>query len=135
MKLIRSQKNKFTRIYFSFSIILVAIGFSLLAAPGDFVKYVKIEELDFKIPEVVKTSLTPNLKYYSIYSDKFPITYLEFSMYSCEADTANNGIEIPQLLGEVLKFGGSKNLPDEAFNTKLESLGASFSVTSDYDKI
>ena len=66
MKSIRSQKNKFTRIYFSFSIILLAIGFSLLAAPGDFVKDVKIEELEFKIPEVAKTDLTPNLKYYSI---------------------------------------------------------------------
>ena len=135
MKSIRSQKNKFTRIYFSFSIILVAIGFSLLAAPGDFVKDVKIEELEFKIPEVAKTDLTPNLKSYSIFSDKFPISYLEISFYAGEADTANKGIEIPQLLGEVLKFGGSKNLPDEAFNTKLESLGASFSVTSDYDKL
>lgn len=110
-------------------------GISLLAAPGDFVKDIKIEELEFKIPEVTKVDLQPNLKYYSIYSDKFPITYLEISLYAGEADTGNKGIEIPQLLGEVLKFGGSKNFPEDAFTGKLESLGASFSVSSDYDKI
>ncbi len=120
------------KIYLLFAFIF---GFSLLAAPGDFVKDVKIEELEFKIPEVTKTDLNSNLKYYSIYSDKFPITYLEISLYAGEADTDNKGIEIPQLLGEVLKFGGSKNFPEDKFTGKLESLGASFSVSSDYDKI
>jgi len=39
------------------------------------------------------------------------------------------------LLGEVLKFGGSKSFPEEAFTGKLESLGATFAISSDYDKI
>jgi zinc protease len=115
--------------------ILLLIGFSLLAAPGDFVKDIKIEELEFKIPEVNKMDIHSKLKYYSIYSNKFPITYLEIAIYAGEADTGSKGIELPQLLAEVLKFGGSKNLPEEAFTGKLESLGASFSIASDYDKI
>ena len=43
--------------------LLLLTGFSLLAAPGDFVKDIKIEELDFKIPEVKKIDLNQNLKY------------------------------------------------------------------------
>ena len=115
--------------------LLLLTGISLLAAPGDFVKDIKIEELDFKIPEVKKIDLNQNLKYYSIYSDKFPITYLEITLYAGEADTGHRGIEIPQLAAEVLKFGGSKNFPEEKFTEKLESLGASFGISSDYDKI
>ena len=72
--------------------LLLLTGFSLLAAPGDFVKDIKIEELDFKIPEVKKIDLNQNLKYYSIYSDKFPITYLEITLYAGEADTGHRGI-------------------------------------------
>lgn len=115
--------------------LLLLTGFSLLAAPGDFVKDIKIEDLEFKIPEVNKLDLNENLKYYSIYSDKFPISYLEISLNAGEADTGDNGIEIPQLFAEVLKFGGSKNFPEDSFTSKLESLGASFGISSDYDKI
>ena len=119
----------------SFLVFFSICGYSILAAPGDFVKDIKIEELNFKIPEVKKEDLNSDLKYYSIYSDKFPLTYLEISFYAGEADTNKKGIEIPQLLGEVLKFGGSKSFPEEAFTGKLESLGATFAISSDYDKI
>ncbi|HMV43627.1 MAG TPA: pitrilysin family protein [Leptospiraceae bacterium] len=116
-------------------LFLLFLGISLLAAPGDFVKDIKIDELDFHIPKVSKEDLNPNLKFYSIYSDKFPITYLEIAFYAGEADTEGNGIEIPALLSEVLRFGGSKKYPEETMLSKLESLGAGLSVSSDYDKI
>ena len=118
-----------------YSVFIFLTGLSLLAAPGDFVKDIKIEELEFKIPEVNKVDLNSNLKYYSIYSDKFPLTYLEIAIYAGEADTGNKGIEIPQLLAEVLKFGGSTNFPEDKFTSKLETLGANFNISTDYDKI
>jgi hypothetical protein len=73
----------------SFLVFFSICGYSILAAPGDFVKDIKIEELNFKIPEVKKEDLNSDLKYYSIYSDKFPLTYLEISFYAGEADTNN----------------------------------------------
>lgn len=127
--------NTIFKSYKTYSIFLILFSIMLLAAPGDFVKDIKIEELNFQIPKANKESLNSDLKYYSIYSDKFPITYLEIAFYIGEADTQGKGIEIPTLLSEVLRFGGSKKFPEETMLAKLESLGAGLSISSDYEKI
>lgn len=132
------MKNIFKPVKLNFAIILLLVltgGFSLLfSLPGDFVKDIKIKELNFNFPEINKEKPAENITSYSIYSDRLPMVYAEINLYSGEKSLAEKPIEIAALAAEVLKLGGSKNYPDDTLSARLEYLGATFSISSDYDR-
>jgi predicted Zn-dependent peptidase len=111
---------------------LMVLG--IFAAPGDFVRDIPIKELKFEIPKINKEDLGQGISYY--YDDKgeFPIVNLDIHIYGGESTLQGLPIEVSSLLADTLKYGGSKDLPEEALVSRLEALGATLSIQSDYEK-
>jgi len=99
---------------------------------GNFVKNVPIEELEFKLPNIEKTQLERQGELYSLNSNYFPLTDLEMYFYIGEEKEFSS--EVPLILFNVWKLGGTKELPDSKFIERLEFLGASLSLQSGYEK-
>ncbi|MCB1189985.1 MAG: insulinase family protein [Leptospiraceae bacterium] len=116
-------------------ILFIMTILNLRAESGSFVKDIRIEELNFSIPEIKKEKLTEDISYYSKHSENFPITYLQIHIEGGEAITSGKGVEIPAILAYMLKYGGTKQLPEEKFISQIESYGATFNVSSEYDKL
>jgi zinc protease len=118
--------------------VLIFLSLLLFASDrkkGDFVKDISIEELKVSFPVIKKDSLDSNTKILSIHSDRFPIVYLDINFYSGEKEASKVAVEIPSLLSEVLRLGGSKNFPEEIFSEKIENMGARLNISSDFDKL
>jgi predicted Zn-dependent peptidase len=115
--------------------ILLPILFLNSREIGDFVKDIKLKELNFDLPSYSKEKLNQSTEFYSKYNPKFPIAYIDFHLYSGEKILNGEKIETASLLAEVLKLGGTKSLPEEKFTEKLESLGAGISFTVEAEKI
>ncbi len=116
-------------------LLFIMMVFNLGSESGSFVKDIRIEELNFSIPEISKEILTEDISYYSKHSENFPVAYLQIHLEGGEAITSGKGVEIPALLAYMLKYGGTKELPEEKFISKIESYGGTFNVSSEYDKI
>lgn len=102
---------------------------------GDFVKDIKLKEIEFQIPKIDKEEIAEGTKMYSIYSPTFPIVFLDINLYSGEKEASKTFIELPGLMAETIKLSGTKNYPGEKLSEKLEFLGAKFSFGIDYDKL
>lgn len=118
-------------LFFIFHILLIGIVYP---APGDFVKDVKLKELIFEIPTVTKEELIPGVAYYGDSRGEFPIVYLDINFYT-GIKRSDITVEIPALLADTLKFGGSKKNPDESLVSKIEALGGNVNILSSPDKI
>lgn len=119
--------------YFSYLLLIITfITISLLSAPGDFVKDIVIKDLMFDIPTVNKEELAPGVMYYGDSKGEFPIVYVDINFYS--GNNSNQAVEIPALLGDSLKYGGSLEHPDETLVSQIESLGGTFGVATSSDK-
>lgn len=105
---------------------------SIFSAPGDFVKDIVIKDLLFEIPVVNKEELSPGVSYYKDSKGEFPIVYLDIHFYS--GNTKSMPVEIPALLADSLKYGGSVTHPDETLVSQIESLGGTFGVSTSGDK-
>ena len=124
------MKNILNKIIILIVLILSTVIYSL---PGDFVKDIKIKELVFEIPKVLKEEIQPGVMYYGDPKGEFPIIYMDINFYSGIKDPMLQ-VEIPALLADSLKYGGSTKNPDEALVSKIESLGGSFSISTSSDK-
>jgi zinc protease len=99
---------------------------------GEFVKDIPLENLEFTFPVIEKTSLPREGELYSLNSNYFPLTELE--MYFYIGEEKEFATEVPLILFNVWKLGGTKDLPDSKFLERLEFLGASLSLRSGYEK-
>ncbi len=102
---------------------------------GDFVKDIKLKEIEFQIPNIDKEEIATGTKMYSIYSPTFPIVFLDINLYSGEKEASKTFVELPGLMAETIKLSGTKNYPGEKLSEKLEFLGAKFSFAIDYDRL
>ncbi|MCB1143355.1 MAG: insulinase family protein [Leptospiraceae bacterium] len=117
-----------------FLIFLIPILILGLAAdPGDFVRDIAIKELNFEVPEVSKEEIAPGIMYYHDENGEFPIVYLDIHFYGGESTLGDLPLETSSLLADTLKYGGSKDLMDEALVSRLEALGASLSISPGYE--
>jgi zinc protease len=119
--------------YFIKIILLFIINsISIFPAPGDFVKDIIIKDLLFEIPVVKKEELSPGVSYYGDSRGEFPIVYLDIHFYS--GNTISQPVEIPALIADSLKYGGSVLHPDETLVSQIESMGGTFGVATSGDK-
>ncbi|MCE9500528.1 MAG: insulinase family protein [Leptospira sp.] len=116
-------------------LILLSSFVPLSANPGDFVKDVIIRDFDVKIPSIKKEIISNNLDLFQMKSDYFPIAEIEIHLYGGESSVGKHSMELPAVLANVLRFGGSKKYPEEKFLHKLEFYGAQMAVEAEYRKI
>ncbi|MCB1176567.1 MAG: insulinase family protein [Leptospiraceae bacterium] len=127
---------KISKLFILF--LLTYFSFTLLAddkvEPGRFVKDIKIKELKFDIPKVKPEEISKDIILYSEYQDEFPIVDIEIHFYSGESSADKVPKELPIILGDSWKYGGSKKLMDEKLVGKIESLGGRIGVSVEFDK-
>ncbi len=117
-----------------FIILIFIISISVASAPGDFVKDIKIKDLIFEIPKVIKEEISPGVVYYGDSKGEFPIVYIDINYYAGTKDKSTP-VEIPALFADSLKYGGSLKFPDETLVSQIESMGGSFGVSTSSDKL
>lgn len=101
---------------------------------GDVVKGINLRPLEFSFPKINEFSNSSGVEFYSLKNSEFPIVYAELHIQHGKAHLGKRSPEIARFLEDTWELSGSSLFPKESFLTSLESLGASFSLTIDYDK-
>ncbi|PJZ69389.1 peptidase M16 [Leptospira perolatii] len=115
--------------------ILLFVSYGILSAPGDFVKDIKLPELEFHFPEVKESFADPNTRVLFLPNSEFPVRTIEIHFYSGSEYYPNIPPELPEIFAESWKKGGTRSLPGEKFAEVWESYGSKLSVDSDFDSI
>lgn len=105
------------------------------AAPGDFVKDVKIPALEFHLPEIKEIGSDPKNRILFLENSEFPIRTLEISFYSGPSYYPNISPELAEIFPEAWKKGGTKEHPEESFAEIWESYGSKMRVDSDLETV
>ncbi|MCZ8155382.1 MAG: pitrilysin family protein [Leptospira sp.] len=116
-------------------IILTSFTFSAFAYQmGDFVKDITFKDLVFNFPNIAVTKATDGTELLSLTNKDFPIVFAEFQVYYGRKNIGNGNTEITRLLKDSWEFSGSKAYPKDSLLQEFEKLGATFSLSIDYDK-
>lgn len=99
---------------------------------GEFVKDVPIPELEVRFPKIQKDALGNRGEILSLSQAFFPITDMELHFYV--GDVPKTKPEVPDLLFETWKLGGTKSLPGGEFMERLEYLGAKLDWIGSFEK-
>jgi zinc protease len=114
-------------------VFLLAIGLSAYEM-GDFVRDIKTGPLDFTFPEIKKEHLADGTEILALANQDFPIVYAEFQIYYGRKNLGNRNTEVVRLLEDSWEFSGSKSFPKDSLLQEFEKLGATFSLSLDYEK-
>lgn len=128
-------KNYYSRIFY-YSILLFIFTTSFLeAAPGDFVKDVKIPPLTFEFPEVKVFGVGKGTEVYFLPGEEFPLRNLEIHIYAGVLYNPNLPPEVPELFVQAWKHGGVPSAPGSKFIETLEGYGAKIDTDVNSEKI
>lgn len=119
------------------SVIILASVFTLALSAyemGDFVREVKIKPMDFSFPQVQKEMLSDGTEILALPSSEFPIVFAEFHIYYGRKNIGKRKTEIIRLLEDSWEFSGTKSFPKDKLLQEFEKLGATFSLSLDYEK-
>ncbi|TGL61386.1 M16 family metallopeptidase [Leptospira sarikeiensis] len=105
------------------------------AAPGDFVKDVKVPTLEFHFPEIKDLGTDPNTRILYLENPEFPIKTLEISFYAGPSYFTKTSSELVEIFPEAWKKGGTNSHPGESFAEVWESYGSKLRVDSDLDTV
>ncbi|WP_367897767.1 M16 family metallopeptidase [Leptospira sp. WS58.C1] len=105
------------------------------AAPGDFVKDVKIPALEFHFPEIREIGQDPNTRILYLENPEFPIKTLEITFYAGPSFYTKTPFELVEIFPEAWKRGGTISHPGESFAEVWESFGSKLRVDSDLDTV
>lgn len=128
-------KNYYSKIFYYFVLLLFFTGSFLEAAPGDFVKDVKIPNLTFEFPEVNVFSAGKGTEVYFLPGEEFPLRNLEIHIYAGVLYNPNLPPEIPELFVQAWKHGGVPSAPGSKFIETLEGYGAKIDTDVNSEKI
>ncbi|UOG55992.1 M16 family metallopeptidase [Leptospira noguchii] len=128
-------KNYYSKIFYYFVLLLFFTGFFLEAAPGDFVKDVKIPNLTFEFPEVNVFSAGKGTEVYFLPGEEFPLRNLEIHIYAGVLYNPNLPPEVPELFVQAWKHGGVPSAPGSKFIETLEGYGAKIDTDVNSEKI
>ncbi|EPG64098.1 M16 family metallopeptidase [Leptospira wolffii] len=123
------------KILFSLAGILPLAFLGIDAAPGDFVKDVKIPALEFHFPEIREIGQDPNTRILFLENSEFPIRTLEISFYAGPSYYPEIGPELVEIFPDAWKKGGTESHPGESFAEIWESYGSKMRVDSDLDTV
>ncbi|UOG37223.1 insulinase family protein [Leptospira noguchii] len=128
-------KNYYSKIFYYFVLLLFFTGSFLEAAPGDFVKDVKIPNLTFEFPEVNVFSAGKGTEVYFLPGEEFPLRNLEIHIYAGVLHNPNLPPEVPELFVQAWKHGGVPSAPGSKFIETLEGYGAKIDTDVNSEKI
>ncbi|EMO55687.1 M16 family metallopeptidase [Leptospira noguchii] len=128
-------KNYYSKIFYYFVLLLFFTGSFLEAAPGDFVKDVKIPTLTFEFPEVNVFSAGKGTEVYFLPGEEFPLRNLEIHIYAGVLYNPNLPPEVPELFVQAWKHGGVPSAPGSKFIETLEGYGAKIDTDVNSEKI
>lgn len=128
-------KNYYSKIFYYFVLLLFFTGSFLEAAPGDFVKDVKIPNLTFEFPEVNVFSAGKGTEVYFLPGEEFPLRNLEIHIYAGVLYNPNLPPEVPELFVQAWKHGGVPSAPGSKFIETLEGYGAKIDTDVNSEKI
>ncbi|TGK07939.1 insulinase family protein [Leptospira semungkisensis] len=123
------------KVLYSFGLFFF-VGFATAdAAPGDFVKDVKIPALEFHFPEIKEMGKDANTRILFLENSEFPIRTLEISFYAGPSYYPNIPSELTDIFPEAWKKGGTVSHPGESFAEVWESYGSKMRVASDLETV
>ncbi len=128
-------KNSYIKIFFYSILFWIAGAVSLSAAPGDFVKDVKIPSLSFEFPEVQVFPSGKGTEVYFLPGGEFPLRNLEVHIYSGVLSNPDLPPEVPELFVQAWKHGGIPSAPGSKFMETLEGYGAKIDTDANSEKI
>jgi predicted Zn-dependent peptidase len=114
-------------------LFLFSLGLSAYEM-GDFVRDVIIKPMDFSFPEMKQEKLDDGTEILALPNNDFPIVSAEFHLYYGKKNLGPRKTEILRLLEDSWEFSGSRSFPKDALLQEFEKLGATFSLSLDYEK-
>ncbi|EMO62897.1 peptidase M16 inactive domain protein [Leptospira borgpetersenii serovar Pomona str. 200901868] len=128
-------RTSYIRIFY-YSVFIWIIGVtSLSAAPGDFVKDIKIPSLSFEFPEVQVFPSGKGTEVYFLPGGEFPLRNLEIHIYAGILSNPDLPPEVPELFVQAWKHGGIASAPGSKFIETLEGYGAKIDTDANSEKI
>ncbi|EMY77141.1 peptidase M16 inactive domain protein [Leptospira weilii serovar Ranarum str. ICFT] len=134
-KSVFKTKISYIRIFYYSILIWIAGVASLAAAPGDFVKDVKIPPLSFEFPEVQVFGAGKGTEVYFLPGEEFPLRNLEIHIYAGVLSDPKLAPEVPELFVQAWKHGGIPSAPGSKFMETLEGYGAKIDTDANSEKI
>ncbi len=121
------------KVGLNFSLILI-LSFGLSAYEmGDFVRDIVIQPQELSFPEIKKESLGET-EILALPNSEFPIVNMEIHIYYGRKNIGKRNTEIVRLLEDSWEFSGTKSFPKDQLLQEFEKLGATFSLSLDYEK-
>ncbi|EQA52866.1 peptidase M16 inactive domain protein [Leptospira kmetyi serovar Malaysia str. Bejo-Iso9] len=128
-------RNSYIRIFYYLILFWLTGIVSLGAAPGDFVKNVKVPPLSFEFPEVQTFASGKGTEVYFLPGEEFPLRNLEIHIYAGVLSNPHLAPEVPELFVQAWKHGGIPSAPGSAFIETLEGYGAKIDTDANSEKI